>query len=55
MNCPLCGLSSKKFKETKSECTHNTSFVAEVTINEVKAAIHDLLHIEKEVLAEASI
>lgn len=43
MNCPLCGLHSKKFNEIKSACAHNTSFVAEVTVDEVQAAISDLI------------
>ncbi|GEO08004.1 glycosyltransferase family 9 protein [Segetibacter aerophilus] len=43
LNCPLCDLSSFKFNETASTCDHNTSMVADVTIEEVKEAIDEVL------------
>jgi ADP-heptose:LPS heptosyltransferase len=46
MNCPLCGLSSFKFNETESSCKHEVSLVADVTIDEVKEAIHEVLDVK---------
>lgn len=46
MNCPLCGVSTFNFKEVKSQCKHDTSFVADVTLNEVKEAIDDVLKVK---------
>ncbi len=44
-NCPLCGLSSKKFgKSDHGECNHETSFVTDVSVIEVKNALHELLN-----------
>ncbi|MEJ7682004.1 MAG: glycosyltransferase family 9 protein [Segetibacter sp.] len=48
MNCPLCGTSSLNFNEHKSLCKHDTSLVAEITVHEVKKAIHELADIKKE-------
>ena len=45
LNCPLCGLSTFKFKETESSCKHHTSMVAEVTVDEVKYAINEVLEV----------
>ena len=43
MNYPLC-LSSKEFgKNDPGNCKHETSFVIDVTANEVKACLHELL------------
>jgi ADP-heptose:LPS heptosyltransferase len=45
MNCPLCGLSTFEFNERKTECRHDTSLVAEVTIEDVQEAIHEVLDV----------
>jgi ADP-heptose:LPS heptosyltransferase len=46
LTCPHCGLSSFKFNETQSDCTHNTSMVADVSVDEVKEAINEVLDVE---------
>lgn len=51
MNCPDCGLSSFKFNEVQSNCRHDTSMVAEVTIGEVKTAIEEVLMVKSEATA----
>ncbi|WP_423149349.1 glycosyltransferase family 9 protein [Rubrolithibacter danxiaensis] len=44
VNCPLCGLSSKQFdKEDRGFCTHETSFVTDVTVQEVKLTVAELI------------
>ena len=43
LNCPLCGLSTTEFDTTHSTCDHKTSFVAEVKIEHVKAAVVDIM------------
>jgi len=48
MNCPLCGASSLKFNEYKGSCRHQTSLVAEITIDEVKNTIDELADLTKE-------
>ncbi len=47
MHCPLCGISSFKFNETKSNCKHDTSFVAEITVDEARETIKELLDVKK--------
>ncbi|WP_207425922.1 glycosyltransferase family 9 protein [Pedobacter sp. SYSU D00535] len=54
INCPLCGLSATKFgKDDDGSCKHETSFVADVTVESVVEAIDELLSsgVNKEVLA----
>jgi len=47
LNCPLCGLSSAKFgKDDPGNCNHDTSFVADVSIESVKEAIEELIALE---------
>lgn len=46
MNCPLRGTSSLKFNEYQGLCRHDTSLVAEITVDEVKKAIHELADIK---------
>jgi ADP-heptose:LPS heptosyltransferase len=48
LDCPLCGLSSFKFNETESICKHDTSMVADVTVEEVKATIDEVLRAKQE-------
>lgn len=43
LNCPLCGLSTTDFDHTRSTCDHKTSFVADVTIEQVKSAATELI------------
>ena len=49
INCPLCGLSSTKFGKDADPgtCKHNTSFVADVPVAEVKAAIQELIDLKE--------
>lgn len=47
MNCPLCGTSSLKFNKYEGLCQHNASLVAEITVDEVKKAIHELEDLKK--------
>lgn len=49
MHCPLCGLSSFKLNETGSICRHNTSLVAEITVDEVKKAIEEVVEANSDV------
>ena len=47
INCPLCGMPSTRFgKHDKGECKHDTSFVADVTIESVKESITELIALE---------
>jgi ADP-heptose:LPS heptosyltransferase len=46
MECPLCGVSSFKFHETNNGCNHQTSLVADVTVDEVKNAIHEVMDVK---------
>lgn len=55
MNCPLCGTSSLKFNEYTGLCKHNASLVDEVTVDEVKKAIHELADIKEVSFAEKQI
>jgi ADP-heptose:LPS heptosyltransferase len=41
--CPLCGLETKKLKTTITSCKHNTSFVADITVDDVIHSVQDLL------------
>lgn len=50
-NCPLCGTSSLNFQEYDGLCKHDTSLVAEITVDEVKTSIHELMDIKKELAA----
>jgi ADP-heptose:LPS heptosyltransferase len=43
INCPLCGLSTTEFDHAHSTCNHKTSFVAGVSIADVKSSVMDLL------------
>jgi ADP-heptose:LPS heptosyltransferase len=43
LNCPLCGLSTTEFDSIRSTCDHKTSFVAEVTIEQVIKAATELI------------
>ncbi|HEY1010851.1 MAG TPA: glycosyltransferase family 9 protein, partial [Daejeonella sp.] len=46
--CPLCGLSFKEFeKERSAGCTHCTSFVSDISIDEVKASLQDIIDLGK--------
>jgi len=56
VNCPLCGMSNKKFdKEKNTVCDHKTSFVTDVSVDEVKEAVEELLALElKEIVKDAS-
>lgn len=49
MQCPLCGASSLKFHEYKGPCRHETSLITDVTIDEVKKAIDELLVLQQEI------
>jgi len=41
--CPLCGLETQKMKTSITECNHNASFVADVTVEEVIQSVQELL------------
>lgn len=49
MHCPLCGVSTFNLNETESVCTHDTSLVAEITVNEVKKAIDEAVEAKRNV------
>ncbi len=51
--CPLCGTSSLNFQEYEGLCKHDTSLVAEITVDEVIKAVHELLDLKKERLVLA--
>lgn len=55
MNCPLCGASSIKFNEYSGTCQHNTSLVADITVDEMKEAINELRHTKEIFLSEKQI
>ena len=48
MNCPLCGFSSLKFHDYQGNCTHDTSLVNDITVEEVKKTIDELIDVKKE-------
>lgn len=52
-NCPLCGLSTKRFNEPGHSCRHHTSLVAEITVSDVKETISELAGIKEEILIPA--
>jgi ADP-heptose:LPS heptosyltransferase len=41
--CPLCGLETKKLKSTITGCKHNTSFTADISVEEVIQSVQELL------------
>lgn len=43
MHCPLCGTSSLKFNEYRGFCKHDASLVADITTDEVKSAIREVI------------
>ncbi|WP_207423000.1 glycosyltransferase family 9 protein [Desertivirga brevis] len=46
LNCPLCGLASAKFgKDDPGTCKHDTSFVAEVSVDAVRESIEELIEL----------
>jgi len=47
MHCPLCGTSAFQFNKKQTECKHDTSFVADVTVDDVKATIPELMEVKK--------
>lgn len=51
MNCPLCGTSAFKFNENLTDCKHDTSFIADVTVPEVKSTIHELMAVKDKLSA----
>ncbi len=53
MSCPLCGTSSLKFHEHPSLCTHNTSLVSEITVDDVKNSISELIDVKRTHLLSA--
>jgi len=55
MNCPLCGVSSLKFHEYRGNCKHNTSLVTDITVDEVKKTIDELMSVKKELPAAVAI
>lgn len=55
LDCPLCGLSSFKFHKTESTCKHDTSMVAEVSVNELKATIEEVLQVKNELTSFAGL
>jgi ADP-heptose:LPS heptosyltransferase len=48
MNCPLCGVSSLHFNKYDNSCKHDTSLVAEITIDEVKTAVDEVADVKQE-------
>jgi ADP-heptose:LPS heptosyltransferase len=52
LHCPLCQLSSFKFNETSSSCHHEVSMVADVTVDEVRGAINEVLDVALSVKME---
>jgi hypothetical protein len=47
VNCPHCGLLSKEFDKSSGNCRHEASFVDDVSVDEVRGALEELL-IQKE-------
>jgi ADP-heptose:LPS heptosyltransferase len=41
--CPMCGLECTKFNTMDNGCSHQTSFVASVSVEEVKASVSELM------------
>lgn len=54
LNCPLCGVSSLNFHKYEGLCKHDTSLVADITVDEVKKAVHELMDLKKESLIPKS-
>ena len=54
-NCPLCGMSSLEFNKNASGCKHDTSLVAEIDTDQVKAAIDELAVIKKQQSLQKSV
>lgn len=46
-SCPVCGMKSTCFDTQKNGCEHATSFVASIAVEEVKAAIIELMNRKK--------
>jgi ADP-heptose:LPS heptosyltransferase len=42
--CPLCGLETKKLNTVITDCYHNSSFVADITVEEVIQSVQELLN-----------
>lgn len=53
--CPHCGLECKKFDSVFNGCDHNTSFVAEISEEEVKLAINNLIREKEELPMEETV
>jgi hypothetical protein len=52
-NCPLCGAHFNDIRcARESACDHNTSFVAEVTTDDVQNAVAELLSLHHNKVSE---
>jgi ADP-heptose:LPS heptosyltransferase len=48
LHCPVCNVSSFSFDETESDCKHDTSFVAEIPVDEVTDAVKELIDLKRD-------